>query len=137
MDLQDRLLAANRFFLLGGWLTQVQPWASSPAERARLEFDARSLLTIWGDRPASEEGALHDYSNRDWAGLTRDYYRVRWQRYFQGLDESLRTGASPPPIDWFFLGEEWSHGAQRYSDRPEGDALATRVARVMRQGGCS
>lgn len=138
MDLQDRLLAANRFFLVGSWLAQVPPWASSPAERARLEFDARSLLTIWGGWQASEEGALHDYGNKDWAGLTRDYYRLRWQRYFQDLDESLRTGAAPVPIDWFSLGEEWSHGSQRYSDRPEGDAyaLATRVASAMRRGGC-
>ena len=138
MDLQDRLLGSDRFFLLGGWLAQVSPWASSAAERERLELDARSLLTIWGDRQASETGGLHDYSNRDWAGLTRDYYRVRWQRYFAGLDESLRTGAQPKPIDWFSLGEDWSRGAQRYTDRPAGDAyaLATRVASVMRQGGC-
>jgi alpha-N-acetylglucosaminidase len=138
MDLQDRLLATDRFFLVGGWLAQVQPWASSAAERSRLEFDARSLLTIWGDRQASEEGGLHDYGNRDWAGLTRGYYRMRWQRYFHALDESLRTGAAPQAIDWFALGEEWSHGGQRYSDRPSGDAyaLATQVAGVVRQGGC-
>ncbi|MFZ0497773.1 MAG: alpha-N-acetylglucosaminidase [Steroidobacteraceae bacterium] len=139
MDLQDSLLASNRFFLLGGWLAQVGPWASSPSERARLDFDARSLLTIWGDRHASEEGGLHDYGNKDWAGLTRDYYRMRWQRYFQSLDESLRTGTAPRPIDWFAMGEAWSHGSQRYSDRPSGDAyaLATRVANVVRQGSCA
>ncbi|HEX4268223.1 MAG TPA: alpha-N-acetylglucosaminidase [Steroidobacteraceae bacterium] len=138
MDIEDRLLATDRFFLLGNWLTQVTPWASSPDERARLEFDARSLLTIWGDRQASDEGALHDYGNKDWAGLTRGYYRVRWQRYFQALDESLRTGAAPKPIDWYSFGEDWSHGKQRYSARPRGDAytLASQVASVMRRGGC-
>jgi len=138
MDLQDRLLASNRFFLVGQWLARVQPWGSSQAERARLEFDARSLLTIWGDRRASAEAGLHDYGNRDWAGLTRDYYRLRWQRYFQSLDESLRTGAAPRPIDWFALGDAWSHGTGRYSDRPTGDsyALAGEVARVMQSGKC-
>jgi alpha-N-acetylglucosaminidase len=139
MDLQDRLLASNRFFLLGGWLAQVRPWASSPAELARLDFDARSILTVWGDRQASEAAALHDYGNKDWAGLTHDYYRVRWQRYFDALDEALRTGASPTPIDWFALGNEWSHGTQQYSARPAGDsyALATKVANVLQRGGCS
>ena len=138
MDLQDRLLATDRYFLLGRWLAQTQPWAATPAERKRLEFDARSLLTVWGDRQASEAGALHDYGNKDWAGLTRGYYRVRWQRYFAALDESLRTGAAPRPIDWFALGEGWSHGIQRYSDRPTGDAhaLAGEVASVVRRGGC-
>lgn len=138
MDLQDRLLATDRFFLLGAWLAQVPPWASSPAERARLEFDARSLLTVWGDRQASDAGALHDYSNRDWAGLTRGYYRVRWQRYFAALDESLRTGAAPQAIDWYSLGTVWSHGTEHYSARPAGDAyaLATRVGSLMSAGGC-
>jgi alpha-N-acetylglucosaminidase len=138
MDLQDRLLASNRFFLLGNWLAQVRPWASSPAELARLDFDARSILTIWGDRQASDGAGLHDYGNRDWAGLTHDYYRMRWQKYFEALDESLRTGAAPKPIDWFSLGAGWSHGTRHYSTRATGDtyALAAQVAKVMRRGGC-
>ncbi|HEX3845049.1 MAG TPA: alpha-N-acetylglucosaminidase [Steroidobacteraceae bacterium] len=138
MDLQDRLLASDRSFLLGTWLARVAPWASSRAERARLDFDARSILTVWGDRQASEGASLHDYGNKDWAGLTGDYYRLRWQKYFAALDESLRTGAAPKPIDWFALGDEWSHGTQRYPDQPSGDAyaLATQVASVMRRGGC-
>jgi alpha-N-acetylglucosaminidase len=138
MDLQDRLLASDASFLLGRWLARVQPWASSPSERARLEFDARSILTIWGDRQASEEAGLHDYGNKDWAGLTRDYYRMRWQRYFGSLDESLRTGEAPEPIDWFALGDEWSHETHRYPDAPTGDgyALAAEVARVMQSDGC-
>ena len=103
MDLQDRLLASDRSFLLGTWLARVPPWASSRAERARLDFDARSILTVWGDRQASEGARLHDYGNKDWAGLTRDYYRMRWQKYFDALDESLRTGAAPRAIDWFAL----------------------------------
>ncbi len=138
MDLQDELLASDRFFLLGTWLAQIPPWASSPGERARLELDARSLLTVWGDRQASEAGGLHDYGNKDWAGLTGGYYRMRWQRYFHALDESLRTGAAPQPIDWYSLGAKWSHGSEHYADRPAGDAaaLATRVAALVRAGGC-
>ena len=138
MDLQDRLLASNRSFLLGAWLARLPYWASSPAERERLEFDARSILTIWGDRQASEAAGLHDYGNKDWAGLTHDYYRLRWQKYFAALDQSLRTGAAPTLIDWFALGDEWSHGTESYAARPSGDtyALAAQVARVMRLGGC-
>jgi hypothetical protein len=78
MDLQDRLLGANRFFLVGDLAGVCSvPWASTPDEAARLNHDARSLLTTWGERKASEGADLHDYGNKDWAGLTRDYYRVR------------------------------------------------------------
>jgi Alpha-N-acetylglucosaminidase (NAGLU) tim-barrel domain/Alpha-N-acetylglucosaminidase (NAGLU) C-terminal domain/Alpha-N-acetylglucosaminidase (NAGLU) N-terminal domain len=130
MDMQDQLLAANRFFLVGAWLAHVRPWASSLEEAARLEYDARSILTTWGDRKASEGADLHDYGNKDWAGLTRDYYRARWQTYFDSLDAELRTGSPGGPIDWFALGDAWNHGTQRYSDRPRGDAyaIAKRIA---------
>jgi alpha-N-acetylglucosaminidase len=133
MDLQDELLSTDRAFLVGTWLSQVAPWASTPQERARLDYDARSLLTTWGNRKASEEAGLHDYGNRDWAGLTRDFYRARWELYFRSLDEELRTGRAAAPIDWYARGEAWNRGTQHYSDRPRGDpyALAGRVAREL------
>jgi len=133
MDLEDELLATHRSFMVGTWLSQVTPWASTPAERARLEYDARSLLTTWGDRKASEGAALHDYGNRDWSGLTHDYYRERWARYFRALDEELRTGRAAAPIDWFAMGETWNRGRKHYPERPTGDpyAIAERVARVL------
>jgi alpha-N-acetylglucosaminidase len=124
MDLQDELLATNPSFLVGAWLADVRPWASNAAEAARLDYDARSMLTTWGDRKASEGAGLHDYGNKDWAGLTRDYYRARWQAYFESLDAELRAGIHGGPIDWFALGDAWNRGTQRYSDRPHGDAYA-------------
>jgi alpha-N-acetylglucosaminidase len=133
MDLQDQLLATDRSFLVGTWLAYVQPWATTRAERARLNFDARSILTTWGDRKASDGANLHDYGNRDWAGLTRDYYRVRWARYFRSLDDELRTGLPAKPIDWFAVGEAWNRGTQQYSDQPHGDAylIARRIAAAL------
>jgi alpha-N-acetylglucosaminidase len=130
MELQDQLLATNRFFLVGAWLANIRPWASSPKEAARLGYDARSILTTWGDRKASEGADLHDYGNKDWAGLTRDYYRARWQTYFESLDAELRTGGPSAPIDWFAMGDAWNHSTRRYSDQPHGDAyaIAKRIA---------
>jgi len=133
MDLQDQLLASSRFFLVGNWLGFVRPWASTPGEAARLNYDARSLLTTWGDRKASEGADLHDYGNRDWAGLTRDYYRVRWQTFFDSLDAELSGGASGKPIDWFELGDAWNRESHPYPSRPRGDSylIAKRIAREL------
>ena len=133
MELQDQLLATDRSFLVGTWLGFVTPWASTPAELARLSYDARSLLTTWGDRKASDVAHLHDYGNKDWAGLTRDYYRVRWATYFHALDEELCTGQPAAPIDWYALGEAWNRGTQHYADKPRGDArhVAARIAQVL------
>lgn len=134
MSLEDRLLATDRSFLVGSWLAPVRAWASSPEEARRLEYDARSLLTTWGDRKASQEGPLHDYGNKDWAGLTADYYRLRWETYFRTLDEELRTGIPAAAIDWFALGEAWNRGIQVYPDHPTGNAytVAKQVAGFLR-----
>jgi alpha-N-acetylglucosaminidase len=133
MDLQDQLLASNRYFLVGTWLGFVPPWASTPEEAARLNYDARSILTTWGDRKASEGADLHDYGNKDWAGLTRDYYRRRWQTYFASLEAELRTGISSKPIDWFELGDAWNRDSQPYPSRPHGDSyvIATEIAKSL------
>ncbi len=133
MDLQDRLLATHRDFLVGVWLDRVRGWASTPEELRRLDYDARSILTTWGERKASEGADLHDYGNKDWAGLTRDYYMKRWKVYFSGLADELRTGVAAKPIDWFALGEEWNRGRQRYTTRAQGDSysLAAETARTL------
>ena len=130
MDMQDELLASSRFFSWVRGLASVRPWASTHEEAARLDYDARSILTTWGDRKASEGADLHDYGNKDWAGLTRDYYRVRWQSYFDSLDAELRTGSHGGSIDWFARGDAWNRGTQTYSDRPQGDpyTIAKRIA---------
>jgi alpha-N-acetylglucosaminidase len=122
MALEDRLLASNEYFLLGRWLASVPRWASSPQELARLNYDARSILTTWGDRKASEEGGLQDYANRDWAGLVGDYYLPRWNRFFASLEHALAAGAPPQPIDWYGMGERWNRGTKSYSSRAQGDA---------------
>jgi alpha-N-acetylglucosaminidase len=127
MELQDKLLQTSPFFLLGRWLSFVPPWASSAAELDRLNYDARSILTTWGDRKASEFG-LHEYGNRDWAGLTSEYYMPRWQMYFDSLYDSLATGESPKSIDWYAFGDRWNRGKKGYNAEPQGDSYAAALA---------
>ena len=127
MQLQNDLLQTSPFFLLGRWLSFVPPWASSPAELDRLNYDARSILTTWGDRKASEFG-LHEYGNRDWAGLTSDYYMPRWQMYFESLSISLATGEPPRSIDWYAFGDHWNHSRKVYSVNPQGDSYTAALA---------
>jgi len=132
MQLQNDLLQTNRYFLLGRWLSFVPAWASSPQELDRLNYDARSILTTWGDRHASEFG-LHEYGNRDWAGLTSDYYMPRWQMYFDSVSKSLATGEPPTIIDWYAFGDRWNHSRKVYSAQLQGNSYiaATAIARAL------
>jgi alpha-N-acetylglucosaminidase len=122
MTWEDRLLGTNEYFLLGRWLTYVSAWSSSPADLAQIEYDAHSILTTWGDRTASNE--LHEYANRDWAGLVSDYYAPRWKLYFDSLEETLNSGAQPKPIDWFAFGDAWNRSTKHYPTEPVGDTYS-------------
>jgi alpha-N-acetylglucosaminidase len=134
MQLEDDLLRTNSNFLLGRWQGWVPQWSSSVQELSRLNYDARSILTTWGDRRASEDGNLHEYGNKDWSGLVSDYYRVRWQMYFDSLRASLDSRQPPKPIDWYAFGDRWNHEDKAYPATPQGDPheAAVRIARELK-----
>ncbi|MET7476992.1 alpha-N-acetylglucosaminidase [Streptomyces sp. NPDC005648] len=128
MDLLDDLLATSGRHLLGRWLADARSWGADRTEKDRLEYDVRSLLTTWGGRASSEEG-LHDYANREWAGLVGGLYRTRWKKYF----DALATGEDPATIDWFALEDRWAHAHETHPTEPHGSpyALARRVRDLL------
>ncbi|WP_263381274.1 alpha-N-acetylglucosaminidase [Granulicella arctica] len=131
MAMEDRLLATNQYFLLGKWLEYVPAWASTPKDLERTEYDAHSILTTWGDRTASE--SLHEYGNKDWAGLVSGYYAPRWKLYFASLEASLNTGTPSKPIDWYAFGDTWNRSTKHYDSTPIGDpyAVSMEIARSL------
>ena len=92
----------------GGSPTPV-PGAPTAAEKDRLEYDARSLHHHLGRTRASSDEGLHDYANREWAGLVGGLYRLRWKTYFDALRAALAAGREPAKIDWFALEDRWAH----------------------------
>ena len=119
MAMENDLLATNEYFLLGRWLSYVPAWGHNPADLSKIEYDAHSILTTWGDRTASQD--LHEYGNRDWAGLVSDYYAPRWKLYFDTLDAALESGTTPKPVDWFAFGDLWNRSNKVYPANPAGD----------------
>lgn len=132
MSLEEKMVATNEYFLLGRWLQYLPEWAGTSAERAQINYDARSILTTWGDRKASEQD-LHEYANRDWSGLIRDYYAPRWKMFFDSLDTAMTTGEQPKKIDWYAFGDTFNHSTKQYSTVPAGDtyAVATEIAQAL------
>ncbi|MEU1781038.1 MULTISPECIES: alpha-N-acetylglucosaminidase [Streptomyces] len=129
MDLLEQIVATDDRHLLGRWLSAARAWGSSDAERDRLQADALTLLTVWGPRHAADAGKLHDYANREWAGLVGGLYRLRWQTYFTELETALDEDRAPHPVDWFALEDRWTHGPTETRTRPTGDIV--RIARTV------
>ena len=124
----DDLLATRGEFLLGRWLEDAKRWGTTAAERNRFEWNARRVLTLWGDGPH-----IDDYAWKEWAGLLDGYYLKRWESYLHALGESLRTDQ---PFDgtafnralrqWMI---DWSDERSSYPTEPRGDSVA--VARKL------
>ncbi|MEU2116087.1 alpha-N-acetylglucosaminidase [Streptomyces sp. NPDC016459] len=133
LALLDELLATDTRFLLGPWLEDATSWGATEEERAAAEFDARSVLTTWGDRSGSDAGGLHDYANREWSGLVSDFYAMRWTKYLDSLDTALVTGRAPVAIDWFAVENAWNLERAAYPVHASGDpmALATAVHEAL------
>jgi len=82
----DRLLATRKDFLLGPWVADARRWGNNEAEKALYEMNAKDLITLWGNA----KNPLHEYACRQWSGLINDFYKPRWQQFFQKLDNSLQ-----------------------------------------------
>ncbi len=101
---QDRLLSTCPYFTLGRW-TQMAREAAREAGGKKggedwMEWQARTLVTVWGDATAAT--TLHDYSNREWSGLLRDFHYPRWERFFHALDAGVSI------TEWYEIEAIWT-----------------------------
>ncbi|MFF8811949.1 alpha-N-acetylglucosaminidase [Streptomyces pactum] len=133
MRLSDEMAGAHRAFLLGPWLEDAKRLATSPAEAARLEWTARTLVTTWADRPTADGGRLANYANRDWNGLIADFHLPQWQSYLDELEDALAQDRPARTFDWFTVEEPWTRQRTSYPVRPTTDAhrTATRVYETL------
>lgn len=118
LDLQDRLLATDSHFLLGRWLAQASRYGATPADRQRSEHNARVQITYWG--PDNHETRIHDYANKEWSGLLRDYYLPRWKAFYTDLENRLE-GRHSSPVDYFAMEKSWTECHNVYPISPQGD----------------
>lgn len=124
IEMQDSLLGTLSHFRVGNWIEQARACAATPDLADAMEGDARRLITTWGGRIPSENGRLHDYSNREWQGLLKDFYLPRWQRWFDARLSSWGSG-SMPRIDFFAeIEEPWTRQTGGYTSQPSGCPVA-------------
>ena len=87
----DELLSCHPTFSLHEWIQDARDKGETPPLKNYYEWNARTLITIWGD-----SYHLTDYANRSWAGLTGQYYAPRWKHF---IDEAVKAVAQKKPFD--------------------------------------
>jgi len=124
MDDMDALLSTRKDFLLGKWINDARANGISEQEKNLYEFNARDIVTLWGDK----ESELREYSNRQWAGLIKGYYKQRWELFFRQMNKAMDTGTEFDAAKFDKQVKDWewqwvnSHD-NAYTDVVKGDAV--------------
>lgn len=127
--LQDELLGTRREFMVGNWIDQARNQGKTPEEKALYEWNARVQITTWGNRQAADEGGLRDYAHKEWNGILKDFYYMRWKAYFDNLTLKM-NGKNPEEIDFYALEEPWTKETDPYPFEPKSDCIST-VKRIF------
>ena len=120
--LQDKLLGTRQEFRLGHWIEEARSLGKTAEEKDLYEWNARVQITTWGNRICADNGGLHDYGHKEWQGLLKDFYYLRWSTFMKSLASQLSL-QDTPRIDWYGLEESWTLQKNPYSSKAEGSPI--------------
>lgn len=124
MDLQDELLSTRPEFMIGTWIKSARDLGQTTEEKDLYEWNARTQITTWGNRTAANDGGLRDYAHREWSGILKDFYKMRWEKYFEYLNEKM-NGKQPAKLDYYGLEEPWTKAHNSYPSTPQKEVVPT------------
>jgi len=124
----DRLLSTRKEFLLGKWTEEAKRWGESDDEKALYEFNARNLITLWGEKCTENQyDDLNTYAYNQWAGMFSDYHLVRWTKFLEEVETALRNGKTwnrdsflESSCQWE---KSWSHNRNPFPSITSGDPV--------------
>ena len=120
--LQDKLLGTRQEFRLGHWIEEARNLGKTAEEKDLYEWNTRVQITTWGNRICADNGGLHDYGHKEWQGLLKDFYYLRWSTFMKSLASQLSL-QDTPRIDWYGLEESWTLQKNPYSSKAEGSPI--------------
>ena len=147
--MQDKLLGTRSEFRLGHWTQDAINAGVTPEEKRLYEWNARVQITTWGNRYCADTGGLRDYAHKEWQGLLKDFYYVRWEAYFKALSAQMKAQTGPQPellgggpnatktaaelfqmalpqevkLDYYAIEEPWTLRQNPYTAAPEGSPV--------------
>jgi alpha-N-acetylglucosaminidase len=127
----DLLLSTYKSFMLGSWVEAAKNAAPNENEKALYEWNAKTLITAWGDEKVAHEGSLLDYASRRWAGMMKDYYLPRWKLYFDNTRNKM-LGKPGIAIDYYNFSDNWARENKTYPTEPVGDPVEVSLEMIKK-----
>lgn len=113
LTLQNRWTATHAGFCLHTWLQQAENMMPDEEDKALAVWNAKVQITYWGHsgNPAT---LVHDYANKEWNGLLKDYYLPRWKVFFDYAEMRMQGFPAPWP-DFFGMEKAWTERRDPYA----------------------
>lgn len=130
--LQDKICSCHKKLLFANYLNYAKKYDIT--ESSYNTYLARRLITVWGDERTNYR--LNDYAAREYGGLVKDYYMVRWKKFIQMMIDSLTNDAPLEEHDFYQDAENFTKQAKNYSlrVRTDLDKLVSKLISILRKG---
>ncbi len=128
----DAILATYSQWRFGSLYEQALAKGQTKAEKSNMAEACKRLVSTW----TGTISPLNDYSNRQLAGLMKDFYGKRWQLFFDTCRDALQGKIEPDQFQQVFLDKvhafeiDWPRQTTTYTATPEGHVAPT-VQRVF------
>jgi len=123
LDDIDRLLLTRKDFLLGKWVNDAKRMGTNEYEKLQFERNAKTLITLWSDKDAN----LHEYACKQWAGMIKSFYKLRWEQFFKYAVSCLKENKT---FDEKWFDDEmkewewaWVNNQEKFTEIPSGNAV--------------
>lgn len=110
LDLQDKICSSHKKLLFANYLYYPENYDKNNAEYN--VYLAKRLITVWGDERTHYR--LNDYAAREYGGLIKDYYALRWKRFIATARSWLENEAEAEEIDFYSAAEAFTHERKKY-----------------------
>ena len=131
-DLMDEVLSGSEYYLLGRWVEQAKALALNADDFSKklYEQNSKTIITTWGAYNQCEIGGIRDYSNRQWSGLIKDFYKPRWERWINDRINELEGKDYEEKISWFPWEWQWARRNTVYNSVPK-DINLLKIAKTI------
>jgi len=87
LDSLTAVLRTRPEFSMDRWVEMARYWGDTEEQKEYYANNAKTITTVWGD-----SSCLLDYSAKDLDGLMEDYYKPRWEMFFEAAIKAFDTG---------------------------------------------
>jgi len=104
-DETEGLLDTHPYYRLSTYQQQALQAGNTPEEKKNNLYNAMMLITYWGEHNRKED-YLHEYAYKEWSGMMNNFYKKRWEMYFDYLHKQMK-GEEPEAPDFFEWERSW------------------------------